>query len=244
MNIALIGYGKMGKEIEQIALSRGHKIALIVDAHNASSYSLEELKKADVAIEFSTPDSALDNIHKCFDAGVPVVVGTTGWLNKLEEVKKACTDKNQTLFYTSNYSIGVNLFFKLNQQLAKLMNRYKEYNVSMEEIHHVHKLDAPSGTAISLANQVLENIDEKKKWVNAATADKSELGIISKRLDEVPGTHTVTYSSDIDEISISHIAYSRKGFALGAVVAAEWVHNKKGIFGMEQLMALSDVALA
>ena len=243
MNIALIGYGKMGKEIEQIALSRGHKIALIVDAHNASSYSVEELKKADVAIEFSTPDSALGNIYKCFDAGVPVVVGTTGWLNKLEEVKKTCTDKNQTLFYTSNYSIGVNLFFKLNQQLAKLMNRHKEYNVSMEEIHHVHKLDAPSGTAISLANQVLENIDEKKKWVNAVTADKSELGIISKRLDEVPGTHTVTYSSDIDEISISHIAYSRKGFALGAVVAAEWVHNKKGVFGMEQLMALSAEAL-
>lgn len=244
MNIALIGYGKMGKEIEQIALSRGHKIALVVDAHNASSYSIEELKKADVAIEFSTPDSALGNIYNCFDAGVPVVVGTTGWLNKLEEVKKACTDKNQTLFYTSNYSIGVNLFFKLNQQLAKLMNRHKEYNVSMEEIHHVHKLDAPSGTAISLANQVLENIDEKKKWVNAATADKSELGIISKRLDEVPGTHTVTYSSDIDEISISHIAYSRKGFALGAVVAAEWVHNKKGIFGMEQLMGASAEALA
>ncbi|HET6227270.1 MAG TPA: 4-hydroxy-tetrahydrodipicolinate reductase [Bacteroidia bacterium] len=237
MNIALIGYGKMGKEIEQIALSRGHKIALIVDAHNATTYTLDELKKADVAIEFSTPDSALGNIYKCFEAGVPIVVGTTGWLDKLEEVKKKCTDKKQTLFYTSNYSIGVNLFFKLNQQLAKLMNNHKEYNVHMEEIHHVHKLDSPSGTAISLANQVIANVDEKKKWVNATTADRNELGIVSKRLDEVPGTHTVTYASSIDEISITHIAHNRKGFALGAVVAAEWVHDKKGVFGMEQLMS-------
>lgn len=236
MNIALIGYGKMGKEIEQIALSRGHKIALIVDAHNATTYSLDELKKADVAIEFSTPDSAISNIYKCFDAGVPIVVGTTGWLNKLEEIKKSCLEKKQTLFYTSNYSIGVNLFFKLNTQLARLMNNHKEYNVSMEEIHHVHKLDAPSGTAISLANQAIAQLDEKQKWVNAATGNKNELGIISKRLDEVPGTHTVTYGSDIDEISITHIAYNRKGFALGAVVAAEWVRDKKGVFGMEQLM--------
>lgn len=244
MNIALIGYGKMGKEIEQIALSRGHKIALIVDAHNASTYTIDELKKADVAIEFSTPDSALGNIYKCFEAGVPIVVGTTGWLDKLEEVKKKCTDKKQTLFYTSNYSIGVNLFFKLNQQLAKLMNNYKEYNVHMEEIHHVHKLDSPSGTAISLANQVIQQIDEKKKWVNATTNDRNELGIVSKRLDEVPGTHTVTYASAIDEISITHIAHNRKGFALGAVVAAEWVKDKKGVFGMEQLMASSVDAIA
>lgn len=238
MNIALIGYGKMGKEIEQIALSRGHKIVLTVDAHNAKTFTLDELKKADVAIEFSTPETALGNIYKCFDAGVPVVVGTTGWLDKLEEVKKACNEKKQTLFYTSNYSIGVNLFFKLNQQLAKLMNAHKEYNVSMEEIHHVHKLDSPSGTAISLAKQVIENIDEKDKWVNAATSQKNELGIVSKRLDEVPGTHTVTYGSDIDEISITHIAYNRKGFASGAVVAAEWVKGKKGVFGMEDLMKL------
>lgn len=238
MNIALIGYGKMGKEIEQIAISRGHKIVLTVDAHNAGTFGIDELKKADAAIEFSTPDSALGNIYKCFDAGVPIVVGTTGWLDKLDEVKKACLDKKQTLFYTSNYSIGVNLFFRLNQQLAKLMNQHKEYNVSMEEIHHVHKLDSPSGTAISLANQVIANIDGKEKWVNAATPNKNELGIISKRLDEVPGTHTVTYGSDIDEISITHIAYNRKGFALGAVVAAEWVKDKKGVFGMEDLMKL------
>lgn len=238
MNIALIGYGKMGKEIEQIAISRGHKIVLTVDAHNAKTFTNDELKKADVAIEFSTPDAALSNIYKCFEAGVPVVVGTTGWLNKLEEVKKACTDKKQTLFYTSNYSIGVNLFFKLNQQLAKLMNSHKEYDVKMEEIHHIHKLDAPSGTAISLANQVIENIDTKDKWVNNVTNNINELSIISKRLDEVPGTHTVTYGSDIDEISITHIAYNRKGFAMGAVVAAEWVKDKKGIFGMDDLMKL------
>ena len=239
MNIALIGYGKMGKEIEQIAISRGHKIALIVDAHNATTFTIDELKKADVAIEFSTPDSALGNIYKCFEAGVPIVVGTTGWLDKLEDVKKKCIEKKQTLFYTSNYSIGVNLFFRLNQQLAKLMNNHKEYNVHMEEIHHVHKLDSPSGTAISLANQVIQQIDEKKKWVNATTNDRNELGIVSKRLDEVPGTHTVTYASAIDEISITHIAHNRKGFALGAVVAAEWVKGKKGIFGMEELMASS-----
>lgn len=236
MNIALIGYGKMGKEIEQIAIARGHKIVLKVDITNAGSYTVDELKKADAAIEFSTPESAVGNIYKCFDAGVPIVVGTTGWLTKLEEVKLKCRDKNQALFYASNYSIGVNLFFRLNECLAKLMNNYAEYNVSMEEIHHVHKLDAPSGTAISLANQVLDQLQTKDKWVNEATDKKNELGIISKRLDEVPGTHTVTYASAVDEISITHIAYNRKGFALGAVIAAEWIVGKKGVYGMDDLM--------
>ncbi len=237
MNIALIGYGKMGKEIEQIALSRGHKISLIVDINNAATYTIDELKKADAAIEFSTPESAINNIYKCFEAGVPIVVGTTGWMNKLEEVKQKCKEKNQSLFYASNYSIGVNLFFKLNEYLAKLMNTYPDYNVSMEEIHHVHKLDSPSGTAISLANQVIEGIDAKQKWVNAATSNKNELSIISKRIDEVPGTHTVTYGSAIDEISITHIAHNRKGFALGAVIAAEWIKGKKGVYGMKDLMS-------
>jgi 4-hydroxy-tetrahydrodipicolinate reductase len=236
MNIALIGYGKMGKEIEQIALSRGHKIVLKVDVTNAGSYTVAELKKADAAIEFSTPESAVGNIYKCFDAGVPVVVGTTGWLGRLEEVKHACQEKHQALFYASNYSIGVNLFFKLNEHLARLMNAYPDYNVSMEEIHHVHKLDAPSGTAISLANQVLDHIDVKEKWVNDSTPNKNELGIVSKRIDEVPGTHTVSYSSEVDEISITHVAHSRKGFALGAVIAAEWIHGKKGVYGMRDLM--------
>ena len=237
MNIALIGYGKMGKEIEQIAISRGHAIVLKVDITNANSYSIDELKKADVAIEFSTPESVINNIDKCFEANVPVIVGTTGWLKHLDEVKQKCSDKKQTLFYTSNYSIGVNLFFKVNEYLAKLMNAYPDYNVSMEEIHHVHKLDSPSGTAISLANQVIENNSTKQKWVNQTTDNKNELGIISKRIDEVPGTHTVTYSSAVDEISMTHIAHSRKGFALGAVIAAEWVKGKKGIFGMNDLLS-------
>jgi 4-hydroxy-tetrahydrodipicolinate reductase len=236
MNIALIGYGKMGKEIEQIAISRGHAIVLKVDATNANSYTLEALKKAEVAIEFSTPESAIKNINYCFDANVPVIVGTTGWLNQLEEIKTTCIQKNQTLFYASNYSIGVNLFFQLNEQLAKLMNAHPNYHVSLEEIHHIHKVDAPSGTAISLANQVIQQIDAKQKWVNAATENKNELSIISKRMDEVPGTHTVTYQSAVDEISITHIAHNRKGFALGAVIAAEWSLGKKGVFGMTDLM--------
>ncbi len=236
MNIALIGYGKMGKEIEQIAISRGHTIVLKVDVSNASSYSIDELRKADVAIEFSTPDAVINNIYKCFDANVPAIVGTTGWIDQLEAIKKNCSDKNQTLFYTSNYSIGVNLFFKVNEYLAKLMNTNPDYRVSMEEIHHVHKLDAPSGTAISLANQIIENNTQKQKWVNAISDTKNELEIISKRIDEVPGTHTVTYSSAVDEISITHIAHNRKGFALGAVIAAEWVKDKKGVFGMNDLL--------
>ena len=236
MNIALIGYGKMGKEIEKIALQRGHTITLKVDVDNSTTYTIDDLKKADVAIEFSTPETAINNIYKCFDAGVPIVVGTTGWLNKLEEVKQKCADKKQTLFYTSNYSIGVNLFFKLNEYLAKMMNSFTGYNVSMEEIHHVHKLDAPSGTAISLANIVIDQIDTKQKWVNETTDNSNELGIISKRIGEVPGTHTVTYSSDVDEISLTHTAHNRKGFALGAVVAAEWVKAKQGVFGMNDLM--------
>lgn len=237
MNIALIGYGKMGKEIEQIALSRGHAIVLKVDKDNAETYTVEELKRADVAIEFSIPKSAVDNIYKCFDANVPVVVGTTGWLGTLKEVQSKCVDNNQALFYASNYSIGVNLFFKLNEYLAKLMNAYPEYNVSMEEIHHVHKLDSPSGTAITLANQVIEQIQKKEKWVEGPAGNTNELSIVAKRLDEVPGTHSITYSSTVDEISISHIAHNRKGFALGAVIAAEWIVGKKGIYGMSDLMS-------
>lgn len=237
MNIALIGYGKMGKEIEQIALSRGHSVVLKVDSTNAESYSVDDLKKANVAIEFSIPKSAVNNIYKCFDANVPVVAGTTGWLSKLDEVKQKCINQNQALFYASNYSIGVNLFFKLNEYLAKLMSSYPDYNVSMEEIHHIHKLDAPSGTAITLANQIIEQIKNKEKWVNNLTDDKKELGIVSKRIDEVPGTHSITYTSPVDELTISHVAHNRKGFALGAVIAAEWLIRKKGIYGMNDLMS-------
>ncbi|MFL5763126.1 MAG: 4-hydroxy-tetrahydrodipicolinate reductase [Bacteroidia bacterium] len=237
MKIALIGYGKMGKEIEQIALTRGHEIVLKIGKNNAESFTPEELKKADVAIEFSTPDSVVKNIHRCFDADVPVVVGTTGWLAHLDAIKDNCSRNGKTLFYASNYSIGVNLFFKLNEYAAKLMNAYPEYRISMEEIHHVHKLDAPSGTAISLAIQAIDKLDRKKSWVNKKTNNESELEIISKRIDEVPGTHTVTYNSDVDEISMTHVANNRKGFALGAVIAAEFVKDKKGIFGMNDLLS-------
>ncbi len=225
----------MGKEIEQIAIARGHSIVFKVDSKNATTYSANNLKQVDVAIEFTKPESAIDNIYKCFEAKIPVVVGTTGWLNKLDEVQETCRKKNQTLFYASNYSIGVNLFFKLNEYLAKLMNN-ATYKISIEEIHHIHKLDAPSGTAISLANDIIKNNTSKQNWVNNLSENKNELSIISKRIDEVPGTHTVNYISDVDEINITHIAHNRKGFALGAVIAAEWIQNKKGFFGMNDLM--------
>ena len=226
----------MGKEVEAIALSRGHTIILKVSSENATTYSVEELKKADVAIEFSTPEAVVSNINKCFEASVPIIVGTTGWHKNLDEVIQKCNEKNQTLFHASNYSIGVNLFFKLNEYLAKLMNKYPDYNASMEEIHHVHKKDSPSGTAITLANKIVENLEKKLKWVNESASEENELEIVSKRIDEIPGTHTVTYGSEVDEISITHIAHSRKGFALGAVIAAEWTKGKKGIFGMDDLM--------
>src|ERR1039458_9652054 len=217
MKIALFGYGKMGKEIEQIALLRGHEIVLKIDLNNIKNISKEDLKKCDTAIEFSTPANAMVNMKKCFDAGIPVVVGTTGWYDKLEEGKKICEEKNGCLFYASNFSIRVNIFFKVNEYLAKVMNNYPDYNISMEEIHHVHKLDSPSGTAISLANQIIENNKRKKKYVNTKTEKADELEIISKREDEVPGTHSVKYFSSIDDIEIKHTAHNRKGFAMGAV---------------------------
>lgn len=236
MKIALIGYGKMGKEIEQIALSRNHTIALIIDEENANTFTIDELKQADVAIEFSTPASAISNIYKCFEAGVPIVVGTTGWLDQLDEVTEKCNSGKNGLFYTSNFSIGVNLFFDFSKKLAAIMNNYSDYNAKMEEIHHIHKLDAPSGTAITLAEQVMSETPAKTKWVNEETTAPNELEIISKRIGEVPGTHTLTYASDIDEISLEHKAYNRKGFALGAVVAAEFMKNKEGVYGMKDLL--------
>ncbi len=247
MKIALFGYGKMGKEIEQIALQRGHEIALKIDVNNAVPSTLdskEDFKKCDTAIEFSTPATVIANMNKCFDAGVPVVVGTTGWYDKAEEVKKHCKEKNGCLFYTSNFSVGVNVFFKVNEYLAKMMNNYPEYKISIEEIHHIHKLDSPSGTGISLANQVIENMERKKKWVNKTLSgfktltelNENELEIISKREGKVPGTHSVKYFSAIDDIEIKHTAHNRKGFALGAVLAAEFVKGKKGVYGMNDLM--------
>lgn len=238
MNIALIGYGKMGKAIEEIALQRGHTIVLKIDFDNQPDFTKENLQKADVAIEFTGPHSAVENITRCLQYGVPLVCGSTGWLEKWEAVKKLCEEENGSLLYASNFSVGVNLFFELNQYLAKLMSSHPGYNASMEEIHHTQKKDAPSGTAITLAEQVLQHIKGKSKWVNDTSADPAELSIISKRIDPAPGTHSIKYSSEIDDIEIIHTAHSRKGFATGAVLAAEFLNGKKGIFSMKQVLGL------
>jgi len=235
MKIALIGYGKMGKEIEAIALNRKHNIVLKVNRSNSNSITAADLKNADVAIEFSTPHTALSNIERCLDAGVPVVVGTTGWYDKFDEVRARCTQKNGALFYATNFSLGVNLFFKVNTYLAQLMNKYPDYDVSMEEIHHIHKLDKPSGTAITLANQVIAELDRKTKW-SIEEKSPETLFIKDVREGEVPGTHIVKYQSAIDDIEIQHKAHNRKGFALGSVVAAEFLAGKTGIYTMRDLI--------
>lgn len=236
MKIALIGYGKMGHEIEKIAIDRGHTIVSIIDMNNISDFDSPAFKSADVAIEFSTPTSALSNYQKCFAANVPVVAGTTGWLEHLDEVKKKCVEEGKTFFYASNYSLGVNIFFALNKYLAKIMNNYPDYNVRMEEVHHIHKLDAPSGTAITLAEGVIENIDRKGRWNLEAEETPSDLAIHCIREGEVPGIHEIIYESAADTISIKHDAKSRKGFALGAVIAAEFVKGKKGFLGMNDML--------
>ena len=236
MKIAIVGYGKMGKTIEQLALSRGHEVGLVIDLHNKSELSIQNLRSVDVAIEFSQPESAYENIIQCFNSGIPVVSGTTGWLDRMDEIKLLCKEMDGALFYASNYSIGVNIFFEINKQLAKMMNNFSGYKVSMEEIHHTQKLDAPSGTAITLANGILSNVDRKERWVNEPTDEQSELSIISKRIDEVPGTHSISYQSSIDTIDIKHTAHSRLGFAEGALEAAEWIIGKKGYFGMKDML--------
>jgi 4-hydroxy-tetrahydrodipicolinate reductase len=236
MNIALIGYGKMGKAIEEIALQKGHDISLIIDLHNHEDLTKENLQKADVAIEFTNPENAANNILKCFDAEVPVVCGTTGWLDKIEAVKKSCLEKNGTFLYASNFSIGVNIFFELNKKLAELM-RSHNYNVAIEETHHTQKKDAPSGTAITLAEEIIK-LKSFKKWVNSPTKNADELSIVSHRIDPAPGTHSVKYSSDIDDIEIIHTAHNRKGFASGAVLAAEFIKDKKGIFSMKDVLGI------
>jgi 4-hydroxy-tetrahydrodipicolinate reductase len=234
MKIALIGYGKMGKEIEAVAASRGHSIVLKVRRENAGSVTGNELLNADVGIEFSTPDTVIGNIKKCMEAGLPLVVGTTGWYQQFDEISSYCRLKNAALFHATNFSPGVNLFFKLNTFLAQLMNSHPEYDVSMEEIHHIHKLDRPSGTAITLANQVISKIDRKKKWSTTDTTNQT-LFIKDVREGEVPGTHIIKYHSEIDDIEIMHKAHNRRGFALGAVIAAEFLIGKKGIYTMEDL---------
>lgn len=225
----------MGREIEQIALERGHTIAIKIGSGNRSSLTDDQLREADVAIEFSTPETVLQNISSCLDAGLPVVVGTTGWHNRLEDVREETAKKKGSLFFASNFSLGVNLFFKLNVYLAELMNNYEAYDVSMEEIHHIHKLDKPSGTAISLATQVIEKLDRKKSW-SLDQKDARSLYIKDIREGEVPGTHTLRYSSAVDDIEITHRAHNRKGFALGAVIAAEFLKDKKGIYSMSDLI--------
>ncbi|AYL98720.1 4-hydroxy-tetrahydrodipicolinate reductase [Mucilaginibacter celer] len=244
MKIALLGYGKMGKIIEKIAQSRKHEIVLTIDHETLHDLTPENLQKADVVIEFTTPASVLDNIKHCFNAGVPVVVGTTGWYEKLNEVKQLCEEGDNSLLYASNFSVGVNVFFHVNKLLAKVMNRYPYYEVQVEEIHHIQKLDSPSGTAITIAEGIINNTDSKNEWVNVLTTDDkdddanvapNQLLIESLRIDSVPGTHTVIYDSEVDSIEFKHTAHNRNGFALGAVLAAEWLHDKKGFYSVEAM---------
>lgn len=248
MKIALIGYGKMGKEIEKVALSRGHEIVCIIDINNQDDFESEAFKSADVAIEFTSPKAAYNNYIKTFNAGVKLVSGSTGWMDEHgEEIKKMCTEGGKTLFWSSNFSLGVSIFSAVNKYLAKIMNQFPGYEVSMSETHHVHKLDAPSGTAITLAEQILDNIDRKDKWVKGAftapdgTVEGSdqcaanELPVASVREGEVCGIHTIRYESDVDSITITHDAKSRGGFVLGAVLAAEYTVNHEGFLGMNDL---------
>jgi 4-hydroxy-tetrahydrodipicolinate reductase len=238
MKIALIGYGKMGRAIEEIALQKGHGIGLRIDLDNAALLTPEQLAGCDVAIEFTGPESAPGNVLACLNSGIPVVCGSTGWLNRLGEVEKLCREKNGTFLYASNFSIGVNLFFELNKKLAHLMKHRGEYDVQIEETHHTQKKDAPSGTAITLAEQVLHELERKKSWVNHGSVDPRELTIMSKRIDPAPGTHAVKYSSPVDDIEIIHTAHNRQGFASGAVLAAEFISGKKGIFSMQDVLGL------
>jgi 4-hydroxy-tetrahydrodipicolinate reductase len=238
MKIALIGYGKMGQAIEEIALQKGHEVVLRINIDNTEDMTEENLRQADVAIEFTGPESAFENLKSCIQAGIPVVCGSTGWLNKWNEIQNYCEINNGALVYASNYSIGVNLFFEVNKFLSKLMAVYKEYDVKLEEIHHTQKKDAPSGTAITLAEQVLENVSRKKHWVNHISNNEDELEIISERIDPAPGTHKIKYTSTIDDIEIVHTAHNRIGFAGGALRAAEFLAGKKGIYTMKDVLGL------
>ena len=239
MNIALIGYGKMGKAIETIAIERGHTVNLKIDISNLDQFTTANLQQCDVAIEFTGPETAAENITRCLNAGVPVICGSTGWLHQLETVTQLCNEVDGALLYASNFSIGVNLFFELNEHLARLMKNYQGYDVSIEEIHHTQKKDAPSGTAISIADQLLQINSQKKNWVNQLAASSEELSIISKRIDPAAGTHSVKYRSAIDDIEIIHTAHNRQGFATGAVLAAEFIQHKRGVYGMKDVLGLS-----
>jgi len=233
MRIILLGYGKMGKTIERVALERGHQITARIDIDNKHEL---ETAEGDVAIEFSHPDAAFDNIKSCLNRRLPIVCGTTGWLRKKSEIESLCQKMDGTFFYSSNYSIGVNVFFKINEQLAKMMDKLVEYDVSMDEIHHAEKKDAPSGTAITLAEGIMKNLSRKKRWVNEKTANPDDLFIGSFRIDQVPGTHLVKYESPIDDIEIKHTAHSREGFGRGAVLVAEWLRHRKGVLNMDDYL--------
>ncbi|HEX4850357.1 MAG TPA: 4-hydroxy-tetrahydrodipicolinate reductase [Puia sp.] len=236
MKLALVGYGKMGKAIEAIALQRGHQVKLKIDIDNAGELDKSHLSKTDVAIEFTGPHSAFDNIMKCLQAGIPTVSGSTGWLDRMEEVKHYCESAKGAFLYSSNFSVGVNIFFELNKRLAELMAPHVEYEVSLGEIHHTQKKDAPSGTAITLAEQIIQKVPSKKLWVNHISDNPDELEIISDRIDPAAGTHKVKYSSSIDDIEMIHTAHNRQGFATGAVLAAEFIAGKKGIFTMRDVL--------
>jgi len=233
MKIALLGYGKMGKVIERIALERGHEIVL----KKTSSTTFEGLQNADVAIDFSIPDCAVENISECLNNGIPVISGTTGWLEHYDKMVALCNEKNGAFIYGSNFSLGVNLFFELNDYLAKMISKFNQYNVSMEEIHHTQKLDKPSGTAISLANGIIKNTDTKNNW-SIENPKSEEVFIDVKRIENVPGTHSIFYKSEVDTIEIKHTAHNRDGFALGSVIAAEWLIGKKGVFTMKDVLEL------
>ena len=233
MKILLVGYGKMGKIIERIALERGHTIAGRIDIDNPQDLDTAE---ADVAIEFSRPEAAFDNVRRCLNRKIPVVCGTTGWLERKNEIDELCRKMNSAFFYASNYSLGVNVFFKVNEYLARLMGSVDGYQISMDEVHHTEKKDAPSGTAITLAEGILKYAHQKKKWVNNETSKADELEIKSFRINQVPGTHVVKYTSPVDDIEIKHVAHSREGFAKGAVMVAEWLKDKKGVLNMDDYL--------
>lgn len=237
MKIALLGYGKMGKTLHTLLdEDEKHRVVLKVNSANASELTLNLLSKADAAIEFSTPETALENIYRCFEANVPVVVGTTGWQNHFDEIKKQCLAEKKAMLYAANFSVGVNLFFKLNKMLNQLMQNHSQYEVSLTEIHHTEKKDAPSGTAIHLANDIIETHPIKNSWINELNGAKNALSILSKREKEMKGLHTIQWQSEHEVIRIEHEAHNRTGFAKGAILAAEWIQGKTGFFTMEDVL--------
>ncbi len=236
MKAAIIGYGKMGREIEKVLIERGHEVTLKIDIDNSADLNEQNLKDIDVAIEFTSPATAYANVRKCLECGTAVVCGSTGWNDGVQELKEYCRANGGAFFYSSNYSVGMNVMFKLNKILAAIMNSQPEYNVSMEETHHIHKLDSPSGTAVTLAEGIMESVERKTSWVNQATDKADEIGIISYREGEVPGIHTVIYDSEADTLELKHSAKSRRGLVLGAVLAAEFLQGKQGVFSMDDML--------